>query len=89
MRRRGFSKNYLRDRSYENIRNEKVPGADSCVNEFFKHGGSEVKDKLLKIMNVIFRKGEVPSDFSQTLIKPLYKEGNKSEGDNCRGTIIE
>ena len=26
-------------------------------------GGCEVRNKLLKIMNTIFEKGEVPSDF--------------------------
>ena len=36
-------------------------------------------------MNMIFEKGEVPSDFSKTLIKRLYKKGDKSECGNCRG----
>ena len=47
------------------------------VNELLKYGGSEVKNKLLKIVNTIFEKGEVPSDFRKTLIKPLYKKGDK------------
>ena len=33
------------------------------VNKFLKYGGSEVRNKLLKIMKVIFEKGEVPNDF--------------------------
>ena len=32
-------------------------------------------------MNMIFWKGEVPRDFRKTLIKPLYKKGDKSERD--------
>ena len=46
------------------LKNNKGPGADE-VNEFLKHGGSEVRNKLLKIM--IFRKGEVPNDFKKNL----------------------
>ena len=42
-------------------------GADSVINEFLKYGGFEVRNKLLKIMNM------------KTLIKPLYKKGDKSE----------
>ena len=41
------------------LKNNKAPGADSMINEFLKCGGSEVRNKLLKIMNMIFEKGEV------------------------------
>ena len=36
-------------------------------------------------MNMIFEKGEEPNDFRKTLIKPLYKKGDKSECHNYRG----
>ena len=36
----------------------KAPGADSVANEFLKYGGSEVRNKLLKIMNMIFENGK-------------------------------
>ena len=42
----------------------KAPDADSVINEFLKYGDSEVI-KLLKIMNMIFEKGEVPSDLGK------------------------
>ena len=45
------------------LKNNKAPGADSVENEFLKYGGSEVRNKLLKIMNMIFAKGEAPNDF--------------------------
>ena len=41
------------------------------VNEFFKYDGSEVRNKFLKIINMILKTGEVPNDFRKTLIKPL------------------
>ena len=47
----------------------------------FLDGGSQVRNKLLKIMNMIFEKGEIPNDFRKTLTKPMYKKGEKSE---CR-----
>ena len=72
----------------EGLKNNKAPGADSMINEFLKYGGSEVKNKLLKIMNMIFEKGEVPNDFRKTLIKPLYKKGDKSECRNYRGISL-
>ena len=44
------------------------------INEFLKYGGSEVRNKLLKIMNMIFEKGEVPNDFRKTLIKQCIRK---------------
>ena len=67
------------------IKNNKVSGADYAVNEFFRYGGC---DKLLKIMDMIFEKGEVPVDFRKTLIKPICKKGGKSECDNYRSIIL-
>ena len=67
------------------LENNKAPGADSVANELLKYGGSEVRNKLLKIMNIIFEKGEVPSVFRKILIKPLYKKGDKNECGNYRG----
>ena len=72
----------------EGLKNNKAPGADSMISEFLKYGGSEVRNKLLKIMNMIFEKGEVPNDFRKTLIKPLYKKGDKSECRNYRGISL-
>ena len=37
--------------------NIKAPGADSVVNEFLKYGGSGVRNKLLKIMSMILKRG--------------------------------
>ena len=70
------------------LKNNKAPGADSIVNEFLKYGGSKARNKLLKIINMILEKGEVPDDFRKTLIKPLYKEGDKSECRNYRGISL-
>ena len=40
------------------LKNNKAPGADSMINEFLKYGGSEFRNKLLKIMNMKFEKGK-------------------------------
>ena len=59
-------------------KNDSTPGADSVVNDFFKSGGFEVIGKLIKIMNMIFRKKEqILTNFRKTLIKHLYKQCDK------------
>ena len=39
-------------------------------------------------MKKIFEKGEVRNDFRKTLIKPLYKKGDKSEYRNYQGISL-
>ena len=70
------------------LKNYKAIGADSVINEFLKYGGSEVRNKLLKITNTIFEKGEVPNDFSKTLIKLLYKKSDKNECHNYQDISV-
>jgi hypothetical protein len=56
------------------LKNNKAPGADRMVNEFFKYGSSEVRKRLLKLMNMIFEKEEVPNDFRKILIRTPLSE---------------
>ena len=62
-----------------------APSAKNVVIEFLKYGGCELRDELLKIMSVIFEKGEVPSGFRNNLTKTLYKTCDKRERGNYRG----
>ena len=61
---------------------------DNVVNEFLDYGSYDIRNKLLKIMNMIFEVREVPSYFRKTLIKPQYKKGEKSEGRNYKGITL-
>ena len=70
------------------LKNIKAPGADSVVNEFLIYCGSEVRDEILKIMNIIFENGEPPNDFRKAFIKPLYKKSDKNESRNYQGISL-
>jgi hypothetical protein len=58
------------------------------INDGLKHGGYYVRNKLLKITNMILEKEEVPSDFRKTLIKPLHNKGDRSEFGNYTGISL-
>jgi len=58
------------------LKNSKAKGDDGVVNEFLQYIDNKVRNKLLKIMNMIFEKGKVPSYFRKTLIKFLNKNNN-------------
>ena len=70
------------------LKNNKSPGIDSVVNESLKYRGYEVRAKLLKILNMIFRKKGNFLSILGKLLKPLYKKGDKSECDNYRGSVL-
>jgi len=61
------------------IKNYKASGVDSAFNYILKYGVNEVRCKLLKIIYVIFEKGEVSSNFRKTPIKSIYEKCDKSE----------
>ena len=47
-----------------------------------------LEKKLLRITNIIFEKGKVPSDFTKAIIEPLYKKDDKNEFGNYRGISL-
>ena len=47
------------------LKNNKAPGAHCAVNDFLKYGVSEVRNKLLKIMNMILKKGKYLTIFGK------------------------
>ena len=57
MRPENFNLDLLGNRALllKGLKNNKAPDSDSVVNVFFKYGGYEVKKKLLKIMNYVFK----------------------------------
>ena len=68
------------------IKNDQASDTDRVANEFIEYNGYEVRNNLLEIM--IFEKGEVPSEFRKTLIKPLHKKGDESECGRYRGVSL-
>jgi len=44
------------------------------VNEFLKYGDFEVRNKLLKITNIIFEKGGVPNALRKTLFSHCIRK---------------
>jgi len=64
------------------MKNNKASGVNSEVNKFFNYCGCEFRYRLLKVMNMIFEKGEVSCGFGKNTMKLLYKKSNKSEWDN-------
>ena len=67
----------------------KAAGLDGIAVEFIKKGGDCVVDWLVRIFNVCMGRGEVPEDWRNACIVPLYKgKGDKGECSNYRGISL-
>lgn len=71
------------------LKNGKSAGVDRISGEMIKYGPQEICDRLVKLFNTCFGRGEVPSDFKKAVIVPVYKgKGSKSECQNYRGISL-
>ena len=61
---------------------------DGIGNEAIKYGFVHLKDALHHLFNIIFTSGEYPETWSEGLIIPIHKKGDKMDVNNYRGIII-
>nr|VZI46782.1 unnamed protein product [Spirometra erinaceieuropaei] len=76
-------------RAVQQLSSGKAPGSDAIPAEVYKHGGPQLMDHLTALFQEIWRQGEVPLDFKDATIVPLYKrKGNRQVCDNYRAISL-
>ena len=68
----------------QRLKNRKTPGHDGISCEFLKHAEEILVPPLLDLYNFILKSGDFPSQWSQGIINPLYKNGDKTKPENYR-----
>ena len=72
-----------------NLKNNKASGIDGITNEYIKASIDILLPVYVKLFNIIYDQGTVPSAWTTGIIKPIYKQkGNKQEPDNYRPITI-
>ena len=64
----------------------KAPGGDEIPGEFFKSGIASVQ--LLNIMNLAFKTGTAPQEWTKSVIIPIPKQGDHTDPTNYRGISL-
>ena len=71
----------LNDPTYNEVKNiiiklksHRSPGPDSVPAELLKNGGSLLKSRIFKLILKIWKKEEMPKDWSEGIIYPLLKK---------------
>ena len=70
------------------LKNNKVVGPDRIPNEFIKHVTYEIKEIILKFLNLNLKFGMTAEKLCQDFITVIHKEGKRNDPDNYRGFCI-
>ena len=71
------------------LNNYKAPGIDCSITaEAIKHGGDPLKERLLKLVNIVKSGLTPPSEWIKNIIVPLPKKGDKTKMNNYRGISL-
>ena len=70
------------------LKSKKAVTLDLISNEIIKFSTSTFKNALIKLFNLILKSNHILKGWSQGLITPVHKKGDKLNPDNCRGICI-
>jgi exonuclease III len=76
-------------RAIKTMKNNKASGFDAIINEYIKATSDIFLPIYVKLFNIVLTTGNIPSDWTIGIIRPIYKnKGNISDPDNYRGITI-
>ena len=76
------------DKAIKDLKNGKSGGVDLLINELFIHGKGILLPYLFELFNFVLDSGVFPEDWSDGLLIPLHKKGDRSTPDNYRGITL-
>ena len=68
----------------EKLKSHKSPGIDQIPAELIKAGGRTIFFEIHKYTNSIWNKEELPEEWKDSIIIPIYKKGDKTDCRNYR-----
>ncbi len=66
----------------------KASGPDHILNEMLQFSSHKIRTAILKLFNLILIIGHFPDTWSQGIISPIHKSGDKYEPNNYRGICV-
>jgi hypothetical protein len=72
----------------EKLRRHKSPGVDQIPAELIKAGGRTIRSEIHKLINYIWNKEELPEQWKESIVVPIYKKGDKTDCSNYRGLSL-
>jgi hypothetical protein len=69
----------------EKIKRRKSPGIDQIPTELIKAGGRIIRSEIHKHIFYIWNKEELPEEWKESVIVPIYKKSDKTDCSKYRG----
>jgi hypothetical protein len=70
------------------LKKYKSPGSDQIPRELIQAGGETLQPEIHKLINFIWNKEELPDQWKESVIVPIYKKGDKTDCSNYRGISL-
>jgi hypothetical protein len=70
------------------LENYKSPCSDQIPAELIQARGEELQSQIHKLINSIWSKGELPDQWKESIIVPIYKKADKIDCSNYRGISL-
>jgi len=66
----------------------KLPSTDQIPAELIKAEGRAIRSEIHKLINSVWNKEELPEEWKESIIVPVYKKGDKRDCSNYRGISL-
>jgi hypothetical protein len=70
------------------LKSYKSPGTDQIPTELIKPGGETLNSEINRLICCIWNKEELPQQWKESIIVPIYKKGDKTDCNNYRGISL-
>ena len=76
------------NQAIDNLKNQRAAGQDGIIGDILKKGGEEMRKAVYILCCENWRMEEIPREWMQGLIFPLYKDGDDRDPLNYRGITL-
>jgi sorting nexin-29 len=70
------------------LKSYKSPGTDNILAKIIKAGGETLYSEIHKLICCIWNKEELPQQWKESIIVPIYKKGDKTDCNNYQGISL-
>jgi hypothetical protein len=70
------------------LRSYKSPGTDQIPAKLMKAGGEMLYSEIHRLICCVWNKEEMPQQWKESIIVPIYKKGDKTDCNNYRGISL-
>jgi hypothetical protein len=65
-----------------------LPGIDQISEELINAGSRKIRPDIHKLINSIWNKEELPDEWKELILIPIYKKGDETNCINYRGILL-